>query len=115
MGKRRKRKPIQRQAEPPQTLEELQAATYRAARTWHRGLGMELFGVNIGRCLEYSVLHTVNSIIKEHIDDEQKRRQEQQQRIASEWRASCERQTADGTPERGAHDAAAGGPAGTAL
>ena len=51
----RKRKPSQ------PDLEALQAETYAAATRWHEDLALELLGVDLGRCLEFPVLQTVNA------------------------------------------------------
>lgn len=48
-------------------LADYQRETYAQAITWHERLGLELFGVDCGHCIEFPVLHTVNTIAFEEV------------------------------------------------
>jgi glycosyltransferase involved in cell wall biosynthesis len=50
-----------------ETLADYQRQTYERATTWHEGVGLELFGVDVGRCLDYPVLHTLNMAAFEEV------------------------------------------------
>jgi len=47
----------------PLTVSELQAASYQVATTWFDGLNVDLFGVNLGQCLVYSVIQALNQAL----------------------------------------------------
>lgn len=47
----------------PLTASDLQAASYKIATTWYEGINVDLFGVNLGRCLEYSVIQALNQAL----------------------------------------------------
>jgi hypothetical protein len=44
-------------------MAELQNRTFEAALTWHEGLGLEVCGVDLGPCLIYSVLQSLNDAV----------------------------------------------------
>jgi hypothetical protein len=54
----------------------LQKETHRIATTWHEGLGLDYIGVNLGQCLEYNVLNSVNTITRGWLDGEREQRQQ---------------------------------------
>ena len=43
--------------------QELQERTFTIATTWHEGMGLEAYGVNLGACLDFQVLATVNEFV----------------------------------------------------
>ena len=53
-------------------LQALQQETYRVAKTWYKGLGLDYLGVDLGQCLEYNVLNSVNTITRGWLDAEQR-------------------------------------------
>lgn len=55
-----------------------QGETYRIATTWYEGLGLDYIGVDLGRCLEYNVLNSVNTITRGWLDGERERQTGQQ-------------------------------------
>ena len=47
----------------------LQAATYRAATTWYADLDLNFYGVNLGACLEYSMIQNLNQAVLQELKE----------------------------------------------
>lgn len=45
-------------------LTALQRQTHKIATTWYRGCNLELLDVNMGQCVEYSVIQNVNTAVR---------------------------------------------------
>jgi len=44
-------------------LAALQARSHQIATTWYEGVDLQYLGVNLGRCLDYSMIQNVNNAI----------------------------------------------------
>jgi len=59
----RKRKRKRSPADEEATLAALQARSHQIATTWYEGIDLQYLGVNLGRCLDYSMIQNVNNAI----------------------------------------------------
>jgi len=48
-------------------LLEYQRSTFELSEAWHEGMNLESNGVDLGHCLQYSFLHTINSRLFEEV------------------------------------------------
>ena len=63
MSSNRKRKRKQPPTDEGAVLAALQARSHQIATTWYEGVDLQYLGVNLGRCLDYSMIQNVNNAI----------------------------------------------------
>lgn len=59
----RKRKRKRSHVDEEATLAALQTRSHQIATTWHEGIDLQYLGVNLGQCLNYSMIQNVNNAI----------------------------------------------------